>query len=922
MALNSPDSRLKLPDRTHEKLRRFQKSVWLIKLGEGVLSAIFGLLVSYLIVFCLDRFFDTSAVLRTAILCIGAIGLGVWLPWMCHRWIWKSRRLDQVARLLKYKFPRLGDHLLGVIELVNNFDELQRSESLCRAALEQVDESIKDKKFENAVPSPRHRQWAIGTGSLVLLVVLVAVLVPLASSNAFARWLMPWRNIDRYTFTSIENLPSKIIVPLAEKTNLDAELTKDSRWKPESGVALVDGLPVTAENQQGTYSFELPPLEKTSEVHVRIGDVRKKIDVEPTPRPELVSLTAEIELPSYLKRDLPIEKDIRGGSVKLVHGSKLSISGSATRDLALATVNDNPIATHGKNLDTVATSFQTSSKLSIDWRDEYGLSPRAPMALNVSVEEDAKPTLVCKQLANQRVLMEKDTLSFEVLAEDDFGLKTIGMEWVGNTGIQNEQPLKGEKIVASGSPNSSELKALATFSPQLENIAPQQIQLRLYAEDYLPSRERIYSPTYTLFVLSEEEHAVWLTKKLDKWYKQALETYELEQTLFHENKRLRDLPADQLDRPENRRKIESQAAQERAQSRRLNALNQAGEKLAKEATRNDQFNVETLEKLSEMLSTLKGISEKRMPSVSDLLKKAAEAPGKSGSTSKPKSSQKPGDGKPNGKSGGSKSGSQPNKNSQKPGKGNPGKEKSKSAPGVKDDKSKGGSSRKSAPTDPKAKSPPKAPSISLKESSMDKAKEEKKSGQPSPPKPGKLTLPSVTLQDKSESKNQSRPAQKKMEAAVEDQEKLLAEFHKVSEELGKLVSDLEGSTFVKRLKGMARKELKVASDVNRASVENFGKPTGAISDAAQKRAELIAERQSGYQTLVKNIYNDLEAYSKRNKDGKFKTVLSEIKNEKISKQLQEVAKKIASNEPGSSKVQAELLADTFDRLAEQLVGPG
>jgi len=62
------------------KLKKFQRKVWIIKLTEGLLAAVFGLLVSYLLVFVLDRFFDTPAVIRTAILIGGVLGLGVWFP--------------------------------------------------------------------------------------------------------------------------------------------------------------------------------------------------------------------------------------------------------------------------------------------------------------------------------------------------------------------------------------------------------------------------------------------------------------------------------------------------------------------------------------------------------------------------------------------------------------------------------------------------------------------------------------------------------------------------------------------------------------------------------------------------------------------------------------------------------------------------
>ena len=47
---------LQIPERMRSKLESFQRRVWVIKLAEGLLAAAFGLLVSYLLVFGLDRF--------------------------------------------------------------------------------------------------------------------------------------------------------------------------------------------------------------------------------------------------------------------------------------------------------------------------------------------------------------------------------------------------------------------------------------------------------------------------------------------------------------------------------------------------------------------------------------------------------------------------------------------------------------------------------------------------------------------------------------------------------------------------------------------------------------------------------------------------------------------------------------------------
>ena len=173
---------LQLPERMQAKLRQFQRKVWLVKICEGLLAAIFGLLLSWMAVFVLDRLFDTPAWVRGLILLVGAIGPGLWFPLVLHRWVWKSRQLEQVARLLRRSMPRFGDHLLGIIELVQSEGDRGRSLALCRAALDQVDQETQDRDFRQAVPDPRHRRWALIAGvpalaGLVLMLVVPSVLV-------------------------------------------------------------------------------------------------------------------------------------------------------------------------------------------------------------------------------------------------------------------------------------------------------------------------------------------------------------------------------------------------------------------------------------------------------------------------------------------------------------------------------------------------------------------------------------------------------------------------------------------------------------------------------------------------------------------------------------------------------------------------
>ena len=94
-----------------------------------------------------------------------------------------------------------------------------------------------------------------------------------------------------------------------------------------------------------------------------------------------------------------------------------------------------------------------------------------------------------------------------------------------------------------------------------------------------------------------------------------------------------------------------------------------------------------------------------------------------------------------------------------------------------------------------------------------------------------------------------------------------------------------------------------------------------VKKPTMERSKLLAERELHHGKTTSNIQEDLAAYANRINDVKFTEVLEEMKTSEVVQQLSEVSEKIVTNESGVSIAHAELLADTFDRWAEQLVGP-
>ena len=370
-----------------------------------------------------------------------------------------------------------------------------------------------------------------------------------------------------------------------------------------------------------------------------------------------------------------------------------------------------------------------------------------------------------------------------------------------------------------------------------------------------------------------------MTEQLNKWHRLSLEVRDREMQLHETNKQLRDLAPEELDQPETRRRIESQASAERANSRRLTNLTQAGEELIRQAMRNPEFDVGHLERWAEMLQILKDISANRMPSVADLLKEASQARAASG---------------------------------QKPAAAGP----------------KAGKDRAAAAGNPSQNAeenktpPPPTPKISDMESSLQPP--DNKPKEPAPPKPPSssgLRLPTTTLIGGGpKASPPPSPAGEKMEQAVAEQQELLAEFEKILNELNNILANLEGSTLVKRLKAASREQSRVAGCISDQLEGSFGRRPSDI-DAKQREVFAgLSEVETKSSQTVSYIMDDMQAYFERRRFLKFQTVLEEMKSEEVVASLRDLADDMSS-EPGLSIAQCEYWWDTMDRWAEDLVDP-
>jgi hypothetical protein len=898
---------LTLPESLKRQLRAFRNRVWRTKLTELGAMASVGVVVAIISMFAIDRVIDTPDTVRW-ILFATILIVATLIPWGIYNWVWKNRHPEQLAKLLRRRDANMGDQLLGVIELTgkDSDSEVSRSPALCQAAIAQVASSASQRNLNDSTPATRYRAWALFAMAMLGGIAVLGFCLPVAFQNAIARTFSPWSDTPRYTFTSLEDLPDSIVVPHGEAFEFAATLENDSRWQPETADLTAPYIaPLTAKRTDRKFAFDVPPQVESTKMQLKVGDRFHSVAVEPKPRPEISSIQATIRLPDYLQIPEPVTADLRGGLLTAVAGSNAVIHATASRGLAQASMADRLVSVSGDSLSIDGIELNEGEfESSLNWKDTLGLDAQQPFRLLVRGTADEAPSVTTQELPRQAVLLNSEQLNFPVFAADDFGIKTVGMSWRG-LDTDRTDVAEGDKILFSGAPTKAAEQIPGTFCASKLGIAPQPIEVRFWIEDYKSDRERSYSPPHLFYVLSPDQHAIWITEQLSKWHRQALNVRDRELQLFAKNKDFRQMGSEQLNAPDMRKELQNQANNERTNGRRLSNLTNNGRELIQQAARNAEIGVGHLDQWAEMLKTLDDIAANRMPTVADLLAQAGKAkPGsKSIAGGEPAASAE--DGQPGESQAGESSDSKDKSGPQA------GKNRNQMA-------GQGGAKVEKLPQKVAL------PSISDVESSQQPPGDAIASNEDEKPQKknngAKFSLPQTTLigPAKKTKPNPDAPAGELTDAAVLAQEDLLAEFEKVADELNEVLANLEGSTLVKRLKAESRNQGEVADKLSQQIAATFGAST-LQNDAAEVTSR-IATDEAESASRVSNIMDDIEAYFERRRMAKFRLVLDDMRESKVISSIRQLGDDLAK-EQGLSIAQAEYWSDTMDRWAEDLVDP-
>ncbi len=376
------------------------------------------------------------------------------IPLAAYRWIWRQRGPDQLARLLARSSPRIGDQLLGVIELATSDSEQARSRRLVRGR-HRAGGRATPASATSATPSPgpgtgpgpgRRRppvrgRWACSS----------------CPRGLHERPGPPGRalEVDPPLHLRRARAPARPPGRPPRRAVRDrGQADRPDRLAARQGPAGSATRPPSARRSPtaatpSTFPAQIAP----GWVDVRVGDCRHR-------RPGRADAPARARRrhragsPARLPRPARgATKDVRGGSIALVKGA-----GPASRPPPAATSPAPPsTASPGSPPARPCSAPRPRSTPPDRWRSP-GATCSAwpasrPFPLAVAAQDDEPPVLTVEDLPRQKVVLDSELLNFKVRAQDDFGVRRVGIEWKGSRTRRSSRPPQGERILGAGGPD-------------------------------------------------------------------------------------------------------------------------------------------------------------------------------------------------------------------------------------------------------------------------------------------------------------------------------------------------------------------------------------------------------------------------------------------------------------------------------------
>ncbi len=396
----------------------------------------------------------------------------------------------EIAGHIGAHFPTIKDRLLNLMQLHRDSTSGSSpySPELIDASFQDLSEAIRAVDFTSSIETTPVQRSLKLFGLTTVGALLIFVSSPTGFLESYHRILHFRQEFKAPALYTLEVFPGnkevvkgetvevRVNVGTARPTDL-ANLTLELLWRQE-GQSNFEKTELRS-NAGGPFQSTLNSLRISTEYFVKAADVEsKRYTLTVLDRPVLRSLQVRLDFPAYTKLPPRIQDEFVG-DVTALAGSRISLSGTASKDLAGGEILFDPKKTLPLNirgdLFTASFTIEEETDYSVSVRDEESLTNPDPIRYKVRIVPDEIPVVTIVQPGRNLDIAGNQFLPLLIQAKDDFGFSSLrlGYRLVHS---RYEQPQETPRFISIPIPSSRNGQI---ETPYTWNLAP----LSLVPED-------------------------------------------------------------------------------------------------------------------------------------------------------------------------------------------------------------------------------------------------------------------------------------------------------------------------------------------------------------------------------------------------------------------------------------------------------
>ncbi|MDG1138246.1 MAG: hypothetical protein P8N49_01840 [Opitutales bacterium] len=618
-------------------LSQLAKVAALWKAKQFMAYAISWVLLSWLTTFLSDRFTDTPQVVRGIILAVSFSGifyLGfryyLFLTTAHTSWLWLSKQVRKTYRTH-------GEKLLGIVEIASNkqdYQNLKTAKVLFYAEQAKFEKEISSVNIRTIFPQRANQSAYLTLALFASSAILIAGVFPALLRNSIERWITPWNQTERISLTNLLVANPEIFIPKNESVVLRFPFSKNSRIFPKSASfeseKNLDFREISRSNGH-FFEFTIPPLQTDSTFNLRCGDFFQSIKISPSHRPSLSMLEAVVTWPNYLAYP-QIKVNLLMENSPFLRGSEISLQGKANKGLSNISLRCNDWLDYQlpQDRDFIFNLplLKKTQEIQIYFEDRTMFTQARKYLLDMKVFEDKPPTSEVDLLDNFSPILEFESRSFHIKAEDDFGISSFALtlEIFKPDQVIIKHSLISQKFNEA---NKTELNISYPFDPSFFGLQNKdQISLTLSVNDRFPERKSTKSSSPKLKIIGAQEHADFIIQKMEGLLSKVAETSRKQESLqsqtILQKSRLADSKNHQYTSFDTN-VISELAEQQKLVTQDLLSSVETGFTLLKYATENPVFDASTLKDFTDSVNEMTGIANEQMAPSKESLTEASKS---------------------------------------------------------------------------------------------------------------------------------------------------------------------------------------------------------------------------------------------------------------------------------------------------------